>query len=101
MGDEGLGVGAPAGALGVGIGRDIGRCGARRTLVHGRELVSKKSEMAFDRSPLADEGRESLVWGGETTHHDEVITHLSRRVDDVGHAQIDVGGQASVQLDLR
>ena len=56
-------------------------------------------ECVLDRRTFEHERRETPV-SRHAAHHDEVLTGLAGRVQHVGDAEVHIGGQTAVQLDL-
>ncbi len=73
-------------------------CGARGGSVGGGELVSEVAQCVADVGPCADErGQPPVV--RHPAHHDYGLVFAAGK-DEVGYAEVDVGGEAAVELHL-
>ena len=67
--------------------------------MEGGHLVRDLPDLPVEVDPgLGEVGQATL--GRHAAHHDEVVAHLAIGVEHVGHAEVDVRGEATVQLDL-
>ena len=79
-----------------------GRCDHRRCIgarMKGRDVASDVSQTVVDRLTATDERREPALIG-HAPHHDQVVARQSVDTEHLGDAEIDVGSEAPVELDL-
>ena len=79
--------------------RRVALTASLRSAVEGGHLVGRSAGSPGRGRPGLDEvGQATLA--RHATHHDEVVAHHAIGVEHVGHAEVDVRGEAAVQLDL-
>ncbi len=98
-GEQAGGVGRPAPGQRLPPGCTVGRGAAIGPGVEGGDQPGQAPQLGVEVGTRGHERRESPVVG-HAPHHDQVIAHAAVRPDDVGHAQVDVGGQPPVELHL-
>ena len=99
---KGLEVGDVARELGRDHPRRSGGCGRRgagRGSVEPCQQPRQVAEVVVRRRARGDQGRKPAV-GGHPPHHDEVVAGCPVDVEDIGDAEVHVGGEATVQRDL-
>ena len=99
---EGLEFGDVAGELGRDHPRGSGGRGRRgpgRGRVERRQQPRQLAEVVVGRFACGHQGRQAAV-GGHPPHHDEVVAGCTVDVEDIGDAEVHVGGEATVERDL-
>jgi hypothetical protein len=98
VGADLLEAGLPAGAEHRQRGLGVDLRPPRRALVGGGELVREVPEVVAHVDTAGDERGQATVLGHPPHHHHRLVTAVRQR--QVGHPEVDVGGEAAVELDL-